>query len=96
MHHLTRLQPTLCRPPCPLPLPPPSDPTSSPPPSPHPALQLLLVLGLVLFLFGRTLYAELDVDAEMARGSLPGGRVAVGGVGVEGGGPGGVPVQDPL
>ncbi|KAF5828746.1 RHD3/Sey1 [Dunaliella salina] len=33
---------------------------------------LFLILGLVVFLFGRTLYAELDVDGEMAKGSLPG------------------------
>eukprot|EP00955_Chlamydomonas_euryale_P035231 350048-Chlamydomonas_euryale.AAC.3 len=31
-----------------------------------------LVLGVLLFLFGRTLYFELDVDGEMAKGSLPG------------------------
>ena len=28
--------------------------------------------GLFLFLFGRTLYFELDVDGEMQKGSLPG------------------------
>mmetsp|Transcript_6786 Transcript_6786/g.15020 ORF Transcript_6786/g.15020 Transcript_6786/m.15020 type:complete len:180 (-) Transcript_6786:376-915(-) len=33
---------------------------------------LYLLLGMVLVLFARTLYFELDVDAEMAKGSLPG------------------------
>lgn len=27
--------------------------------------------GLIVFLFGRTLYYELDVDAELQRGALP-------------------------
>jgi len=30
-----------------------------------------LVLGLAAFLFGRTLYSELEVDAELSRGALP-------------------------
>lgn len=33
---------------------------------------LYLVLGGMMFLFLRTLYTELDVDREMARGALPG------------------------
>ncbi|GAX72911.1 hypothetical protein CEUSTIGMA_g366.t1 [Chlamydomonas eustigma] len=33
---------------------------------------LYLLLGLLIFLFGRTLYFELDVDGEMQKGSLPG------------------------
>lgn len=35
-------------------------------------VQIYLILGLLVFLFGRTLYSELDVDGEMARGALPG------------------------
>ncbi|KAK9834006.1 hypothetical protein WJX81_002422 [Elliptochloris bilobata] len=33
---------------------------------------LYIVLGLAIFVFARTVYQELDVDAEMARGLLPG------------------------
>ena len=42
-----------------------------PHPSPIPS-PLHCTQGLFLFLFGRTLYFELDVDGEMQKGSLPG------------------------
>jgi hypothetical protein len=40
----------------------------------HDVLSTLLAMhlqGLTLFLFGRSLYYELDVDAELQKGSLP-------------------------
>jgi hypothetical protein len=33
---------------------------------------LLLLLGLAAFLFSRTMYTELEVDAELQKGALPG------------------------
>lgn len=39
---------------------------------------VLLLVGLATFLFCRTMYVELDVDAEMQKGALPGGIALAG------------------